>query len=210
MRTPYVLAFVALLLAGLGTGIGGALLFAPNTGPYEGSRDFILPEDASLKQAVDTLQAKQILVSPTTFRVVARVTGWGSQFKAGHYDVELNLEELAELSTDTRMVRDSNREYTLENGEKVFVLGDGRLINLAAAEGHPSEVMDMSFANQFRAHLDLVQRHESSEMLENKVYDIPQDMDDEIAEVKLRTMDIQIDSLSDEQEHYATDYSAGT
>jgi UPF0755 protein len=87
MRTLYALAFAALLLAGLGTGIGGTLLFAPNTGPYEGSRDFILPEDVSLEQAVDTLQAKQILVSPTTFRLVARATGWGTQLKAGHYDV---------------------------------------------------------------------------------------------------------------------------
>lgn len=87
MRTPYVLAFVALLMAGLAAGIGGALVFAPNTGPYEGSRDFILPEDAALEQAIDTLQAEQILVSPATFRLVAQVTGWGSQLKAGHYDV---------------------------------------------------------------------------------------------------------------------------
>jgi adenosylhomocysteinase len=128
----------------------------------------------------------------------------------GHYDVELNLEELAELSTDAREVRENNREYTMENGKKVYVLGDGRLVNLAAAEGHPSEVMDMSFANQFRAHLDLVQRHESDEMLEDKVYDIPQEMDDEIARVKLNTMGVEIDGLSEEQEHYATDYSAGT
>ena len=88
MRTIYVLAFLGLLGAGLGAGIGGALVFAPNTGPYDGSRDFILPEDASLEQAIDTLQAKQILVSPATFRLVAQATGWGSQFKAGHYDVE--------------------------------------------------------------------------------------------------------------------------
>ena len=128
----------------------------------------------------------------------------------GHYDVELNLEELAELSTDTMEVRENNREYVLENGKKVFVLGDGRLVNLAAAEGHPSEVMDMSFANQFRAHLDLIQRHESGETLEDKVYDIPQEMDDEIARVKLDTMGVQIDALSEDQEHYATDYSAGT
>jgi len=128
----------------------------------------------------------------------------------GHYDVELNLEELAELSTDAREVRENNREYTLETGKKIFVLADGRLVNLAAAEGHPSEVMDMSFANQFRAHLDLIQRHESSETLEDHVYDIPQEMDDEIARIKLDTMGIDIDALTDEQEHYATDYSAGT
>jgi adenosylhomocysteinase len=70
--------------------------------------------------------------------------------------------------------------------------------------------MDMSFANQFRAHLDLVQRNESGPTLEDRVYDIPQEMDDEIARIKLDTMGVQIDALSDEQEHYATDYSAGT
>jgi len=128
----------------------------------------------------------------------------------GHYDVELNLEELAELSTDARMVRENNREYTLETGKKIFVLADGRLVNLAAAEGHPSEVMDMSFANQFRAHFDLIERHESEATLEDHVYDIPQEMDDEIARIKLETMGIEIDALTDEQEHYATDYSAGT
>jgi adenosylhomocysteinase len=128
----------------------------------------------------------------------------------GHYDVELNLEELAELSTDARLVRDSNREYTLETGKKIYVLADGRLVNLAAAEGHPSEVMDMSFANQFRAHFDLIERYESDTPLEDHVYDIPQEMDDAIARIKLDTMGIDIDALTDEQEHYATDYSAGT
>ena len=128
----------------------------------------------------------------------------------GHYDVELNLEELAELSTDARLVRDSNREYTLENGKKVYVLADGRLVNLAAAEGHPSEVMDMSFANQFNAHLKLVQAKEAGETLENTVIDLPEELDQEIAGIKLETMGLSIDSLSDEQVAYATDYSAGT
>ena len=128
----------------------------------------------------------------------------------GHYDVELNLQELAELSTDARLVRDSNREYTLENGKKIFVLADGRLVNLAAAEGHPSEVMDMSFANQFNAHLKLVEAHKAGEKLENTVIDLPEELDQEIAGIKLETMGLRIDSLSDEQVAYATDYSAGT
>ena len=128
----------------------------------------------------------------------------------GHYDVELNLKELAELSTDARMVRDSNREYTLENGKKVFVLADGRLVNLAAAEGHPSEVMDMSFANQFNAHLKLVQSAESGETLPRSVIDLPVELDQEIAGIKLETMGLSIDQLSSEQVTYATDYSAGT
>jgi adenosylhomocysteinase len=128
----------------------------------------------------------------------------------GHYDVELNLKELAELSTDTRVIRTDNREYTLENGKKIYILADGRLVNLAAAEGHPSEVMDMSFANQFQAHLALVRRHEAGEELPNAVIDLPVELDQEIAQIKLETMGLAIDRLTDEQVAYATDYSAGT
>ncbi|MEZ4699826.1 MAG: adenosylhomocysteinase [Rhodothermales bacterium] len=128
----------------------------------------------------------------------------------GHYDVELNLKELAELSTDTRIIRANNREYTLENGRRVFVLADGRLVNLAAAEGHPSEVMDMSFANQFMAHLTLVQAHKRGDKLEPIVYDLPEALDQEIAGVKLETMGLSIDTLTEEQIAYATDYAAGT
>lgn len=128
----------------------------------------------------------------------------------GHYDVELNLGELAELSTDARMIRDDNREYTLENGKKIYVLADGRLVNLAAAEGHPSEVMDMSFANQLQAHLALIRAKEAGETLENTVMDLPEELDQEIAGIKLETMGLAIDSLTDEQVVYATDYSAGT
>ncbi|MDZ4701345.1 MAG: adenosylhomocysteinase [Rhodothermales bacterium] len=128
----------------------------------------------------------------------------------GHYDFELNLKELAELSKDTRVIRANNREYTLENGRRVYVLADGRLVNLAAAEGHPSEVMDMSFANQFMAHLTLVQAHERGDALQPIVYDLPQELDQEIASVKLETMGLSIDSLTEEQVAYATDYAAGT
>ncbi len=128
----------------------------------------------------------------------------------GHYDVELNLKELAEISTDTRIVRADNREYTLDNGNKIFVLADGRLVNLAAAEGHPSEVMDMSFANQFMAHLNLVRKHEAGEDLGRRVIDLPAELDQEIAGIKIETMGLSIDTLTDDQLAYATDYSAGT
>src|SRR5690606_22543052 len=128
----------------------------------------------------------------------------------GHYDVEINLKELAELSTDTRIIRPDNREYTLENGKRLYVLADGRLVNLAAAEGHPSEVMDMSFANQFQAHLRLIQKHERGEKLPVKVIDLPEELDQEIARIKLETMGISLDRLTEEQIAYATDYSAGT
>ncbi len=128
----------------------------------------------------------------------------------GHYDVELNLSDLASISKDTRMIRDNNREYVLDNGNKVYVLADGRLVNLAAAEGHPSEVMDMSFANQFMAHLALVQAKERGDVLLPTVYDLPVELDQEIARIKLSTQGIAIDDLTAEQVAYATDYSAGT
>ena len=128
----------------------------------------------------------------------------------GHYDVELNLKELAEISKDTRVIRSDNREYTLDNGKQIFVLAEGRLVNLAAAEGHPSEVMDMSFANQFMAHLNLVQAHKRGETLPNTVIDLPEELDQHIAGIKLETMGLSIDTLTEDQVAYATDYSAGT
>ncbi len=157
-----------------------------------------------------------IFVTATGMKDIIRGRHFGSMkdgaivCNTGHYDVELNLKELAEISQDVRMVRDDNREYTLDNGNKVYVLADGRLVNLAAAEGHPSEVMDMSFANQFMAHLTLIQRHESGETLPNTVIDLPVELDQEIAGIKLETMGLEIDALSEEQVVYATDYSAGT
>ena len=128
----------------------------------------------------------------------------------GHYDVEIDLVALAEIAVSKRTVRRDNVEYTLDNGRRVYVLADGRLVNLAAAEGHPSEVMDMSFANQFQAHLNLIRRHESGETLPNAVIDLPVELDEQIARIKLETMGLEIDALTDEQAAYATDYSAGT
>lgn len=128
----------------------------------------------------------------------------------GHYDVEIDLVALGEIAVAKRTVRADNVEYTLDNGRKVYVLADGRLVNLAAAEGHPSEVMDMSFANQFTAHLNLIRRHEAGEQMPKAVMDLPEELDQQIARMKLETMGIAIDELSDEQVAYATDYSAGT
>jgi adenosylhomocysteinase len=128
----------------------------------------------------------------------------------GHYDVEIDLVALGEIAVSKRTVRQDNVEYTLDNGRKIYVLADGRLVNLAAAEGHPSEVMDMSFANQFMAHLTLIERHEAGETLPNTVIDLPEELDQHIAGIKLETMGLAIDTLTDEQVAYATDYSAGT
>jgi len=125
----------------------------------------------------------------------------------GHYDCEINLTDLESKAKGKREIRDSNEEYVTKDGRRIYVLGQGRLINLAAAEGHPSEVMDMSFANQFQGMLKLAREGKT---LEKKVYELPPELDQEIAATKLSTMDIRIDKLTAEQASYADDYSAGT
>jgi adenosylhomocysteinase len=128
----------------------------------------------------------------------------------GHYDCEINLVELAKFTKKKREIRMNNEEYTLKNGRRLYVLAQGRLVNLAAAEGHPSEVMDMSFANQFMSQLRLVELHRKGVRLENAVHDIPPAQDQEIAGVKLSTQGLKIDTLTPEQVVYMDDYSAGT
>jgi adenosylhomocysteinase len=125
----------------------------------------------------------------------------------GHYDVEINIGDLEALARSKRTVRANCEEYTLKDGRRIFLLAKGRLVNLAAAEGHPSEVMDMSFANQFLSQIRLVNEGKKMQI---GVYDIPPEQDQEIAGVKLATMGIQIDTLTAEQIAYATDYLAGT
>jgi adenosylhomocysteinase len=126
----------------------------------------------------------------------------------GHYDCELNLEELARLADgEPETIRPNNERYTLPGGRRVFVLAKGRLVNLAAAEGHPSEVMDMSFANQFMSLLWMAREGKS---LAAQVHDIPTAQDEEIGALKLKTLGLAIDTLTPEQIAYADDYSAGT
>jgi adenosylhomocysteinase len=125
----------------------------------------------------------------------------------GHYDCELNLEDLKSISASVTEIRPHNEEYKLKNGKRIYVLAKGRLVNLVAAEGHPSEVMDMSFANQFLALLHLSREGKN---LEKKVYVLPKEQDREIAKIKLETMGIGIDTLTKAQEAYVTDYSSGT
>ena len=128
----------------------------------------------------------------------------------GHYDAEINIKELEEVSTSKRTIRPNCEEYTLKNGNRIYLLAEGRLVNLAAAEGHPSEVMDMSFANQFMSHLRLVEAHKRGEKLPNEVLDIPEEQDQFIAKVKLNAMGYEIDQLTPEQLSYINDYNAGT
>lgn len=126
---------------------------------------------------------------------------------SGHFNVEIDLEALAGMARSRRTVRDFIEEFTLDGGRKVFVLGEGRLINLAAAEGHPASVMDMSFANQALSVRYMVQQHRN---LENRVYPVPEEIDREVAAKKLAAMGVAIDTLTPEQQKYLASWSEGT
>ena len=126
---------------------------------------------------------------------------------SGHFNVELDLPGLAEVSTSKRTIREFVEEYTLPNGNRVYLLGEGRLINLAAAEGHPSSVMDMSFANQALAMEYLSKEYKN---LDKRVYPVPPVIDQEIARLKLASMGVEIDTLTPEQEKYLSSWEMGT
>jgi len=126
---------------------------------------------------------------------------------AGHFNVEISINSLEANSVSNKKINENNHEYLLKNGNKLFLIGEGRLVNLAAAEGHPSEVMDMSFANQLLSVIRLV---ESRGKLAPKVYDIDKSQDQEIAKAKLESMGVQIDALSPEQKSYLEGFSEGT
>ena len=126
---------------------------------------------------------------------------------SGHFNVELDLEGLGAVSTARRMIREFVEEYSVNNGRRVYVLGEGRLVNLAAAEGHPSSVMDMSFANQALS-AEYIARHHQE--LSLGVYPVPKDIDKEIARLKLESMGVAIDTLTAEQEKYLSSWEMGT
>ena len=126
---------------------------------------------------------------------------------SGHFNVEIDIDALEEMSDGKQVVRTYVEEYMVSDGRRLYLLGEGRLINLAAAEGHPSAVMDMSFANQSLSCEYLAQRGHA---LNKEVYDVPRDIDDEVGRLKLLSMGIVIDTLTDEQEKYLASWETGT
>ncbi len=126
---------------------------------------------------------------------------------SGHFNVELDLEGLAEIATSRRNVRDFVEEFTLSDGRRIFVLADGRLVNLSAAEGHPAAVMDMSFANQALCAEYMVEQHGH---LAVGVHSVPEDIDKEVARLKLESMNVNIDTLTAEQAKYLASWEEGT
>lgn len=126
---------------------------------------------------------------------------------SGHFNVELDIDGLKKISKSVRTTREFVEEYTLKNGRKVIILGEGRLINLAAAEGHPASVMDMSFANQALAAEMLIKKGKG---MDNKVYALPVELDNKIAQIKLQAMGTKLDALTAEQKKYLASWEMGT
>jgi adenosylhomocysteinase len=126
---------------------------------------------------------------------------------SGHFNVEVNIPALEEMAVEKRRIRDFVEQYVMPDGRRLSLLGEGRLVNLAAAEGHPASVMDMSFANQALGAEYMVKQGRN---LEKKVYSMPKEIDREIARLKLTAMGIEIDTLTDEQRHYLTSWQEGT
>jgi len=126
---------------------------------------------------------------------------------SGHFNVEIDIPALEKLSSSKRPTRDFVDEYVMKDGRKIYLLGEGRLINLAAAEGHPASVMDMSFANQALSCEFLIKNYKT---LEKKVYSVPDDLDKKVARLKLESMGVKIDKLTAEQEEYLASWSEGT
>jgi adenosylhomocysteinase len=126
---------------------------------------------------------------------------------SGHFNVEINIPALESLSTSKKLVRPFVEQYEMKDGRRIYLLGEGRLINLAAAEGHPASVMDMSFANQALSAEYMVRNAAS---LSKAVYTVPEDIDREIARLKLEAMGVVVDVLTPEQESYLNSWEEGT
>jgi adenosylhomocysteinase len=125
---------------------------------------------------------------------------------SGHFNVEISIPDLEAMSVSKRTIRPNLEEYKLKDGKKLYLLGEGRLINLAAAEGHPSEVMDMSFANQALC----VKYIAEKDKIKPKIYKVPKEIDHLVANLKLEAMGIEVDKLTEEQKKYISTWEAGT
>jgi adenosylhomocysteinase len=126
---------------------------------------------------------------------------------SGHFDVEIDIPSLRELAAAHTVARPMVEQFDMPDGRRLYLLAEGRLVNLAAAEGHPAAVMDMSFANQALAAEHVAQHHGE---LEKRVYVVPRELDDRVASLKLESMGVQIDSLTEEQRHYLASWDQGT
>ncbi len=163
-----------------------------------------LKEAASVGDIFITITGNKWVLTKEEFTKMKDNTIIGN---SGHFNVEIKIEDLEDMSVDKKKIRDNVTQYRLSDGRRINLLGEGRLLNLSCAEGHPAMVMDMSFANQAYSAVYL---RENAHNLEKKVYTLPEEIDRDIARVKLSTMGIKIDELTEEQKKYLVSWGEGT
>lgn len=167
----------------------------------------------SVMRLIDAAKIGEIFVTVTGDKHVIRKEHFQKMkdgailANSGHFDSEIKIPDLEKLAKSRREIKQSVQEYTLKNGRKLYLLAEGRLVNLAAAEGHPSSVMDMSFANHALCARWLVNNYKD---FKPEVYEVPKEIDEKIAKLKLQSLGIKIDSLTKEQKKYLTSWSEGT
>jgi adenosylhomocysteinase len=170
----------------------------------DGFRVMPMAEAAKIGQLFITVTGNKGIIRKEHFAVMQNGAVLAN---SGHFNVEIDIPALEAMSSGRRTARDFVEEFTLNNKKKIYLLGEGRLINLASAEGHPASVMDMSFANQALSAEYLVKNHKK---LTSQVYPVPSEIDQEIARLKLKSMNAEIDKLSGDQELYLNSWSEGT
>jgi adenosylhomocysteinase len=170
----------------------------------DGFRVMSMPDAARIGDVFCTVTGNKNVLAKEHFEVMKNGAIISN---SGHFNVEIDIPSLEKMASSKRTTRTFVEEYTMKDGRKINLLGEGRLINLASAEGHPPSVMDMSFADQALACDYMVKNHKS---LEKKVYTVPSDLDKRVAKLKLESMGIKIDRLTPEQEEYLASWSEGT
>ena len=163
---------------------------------FDGFRVMPMDEAAKIGDIFLTLTGDKDVIRKPHFE---KMKNGAMLANSGHFDVEINIPELESLSVSRRTVRDNIEEFQMKDGRKIYLLAEGRLVNLAAGDGHPAEIMDLSFGVQFFSALHLLNHHAE---MENKVYLMPDEINKRIAEIKLASMGIEIDELTDEQKAY--------
>ncbi|MFL6300997.1 MAG: adenosylhomocysteinase [Terriglobales bacterium] len=170
----------------------------------DGHRVMSMPEAAKIGDVFVTVTGNKNVLAKEHFETMK---DGAIIANSGHFNVEIDIPTLEKMASSKRLTRDFVEEFVMKDGRKIYLLGEGRLINLAAAEGHPASVMDMSFANQALSVEYVVKNHSS---LEKKVYPVPVDLDKRVAKLKLESMGVKIDKLTPEQEEYLASWSEGT
>src|SRR4030081_3360262 len=170
----------------------------------DGYRVMSMNEAATIGDLFITLTGNKHVIAKDHFE---KMKNGAILCNSGHFNIEIDLEALAKAASSRRPTREFVEEFALRDGRRIYVLGEGRLINLAAAEGHPASVMDMSFANQALSAEYMVKNHTT---LQKAVYSVPENLDKQVAKLKLESMKVSIDRLTMEQEHYLASWSEGT